>query len=148
MNLAIYCIGGTVLALLLLVWAMTRLEYRIGSRHLKIQLLGFTLRQISLEEIRAAHKRDPRGFAERWYNTFHPSHRLVTIERPRGMRRRYLCITPKNRYVFLNELRQAVRRVNPECEWANRNMAEDQTSFISAPLRSDQNPGASGHPTP
>src|SRR5690606_36736852 len=110
MKLAFYCIGGTILVLLFLVWAMTRVEYRIGSQHLKVRLFGFTLRRIPLHEIRSAHKRDPRGMAERWYNTFHTSHRLLTIERTAGLRR-YFCITPRNRYVFLSDLRRAVRRV-------------------------------------
>ena len=132
MKLAFYCIGATGPILLLLIWAMTRIEYRIGSRYLAVRLFGMTLRRLPLGEIRTAHKRDPRGAAERWYNTFRTSHRLLTIERSGGVRR-YFCITPRHRYVFLAELRKAVGKVNPDSEWARRKADEEQTTFVGTP---------------
>ena len=137
MKLAVYWMTGGAFVLLALLWCMTRIDYRIGSRHLKIRLFGLTLRRVALGNIRSAHKRDPRGMAERWHNTLHSSHRLLTVEKSRGLWR-YLTITPKNRYVFLSELRQAVRRANPECEWASKEIAEEPTSWIAAPGRTWQ----------
>lgn len=129
MKLAIFWITGALPVLFLLMWCITRIDYRIGSRHLKIRLFGLTLRRVSLENIRSAHKREPRGMAERWHNTFRRSHRTLTIEKSRGFWR-YLSITPKNRYVFLSELRDAVRRANPACEWAQKE-PEEQAGWVS-----------------
>ena len=133
MKLVIYSITVGAFLLLILMWCMTRVDYRIGSRHLKVRLFGLTLRRIALNRILSAHKREPRGFAERWHNTLRSSHRLLTIERSAGLWR-YFCITPKNRYVFLSELRAAVRRANPECEWANKTAPEEPAAFSAAPV--------------
>ena len=143
MELAPYILAGCLLAVVAVVWGVTRLEYRIGRTHLKVTLFGITLRRVALSNIRSAHKREPRGLAERWHNTFQSSHRLLTVERTRGIR--YFCITPKNRYVFLSELRQAVRRVNPACEWAQRNTGEEGTAF--SPERPERAPHSATEPS-
>jgi hypothetical protein len=117
MKIALLCLGATALLLLLLFWCMTNMHFRIGSRHLKVLLFGLTVRRIPLDQIANATKREPKGPAERWHSTFKTSHRLLTIERKRGLRR-YVCITPTNRYVFLADLKAAVRRVDPGAEWA------------------------------
>ena len=117
MKLALLCIGGAVLLLLVLFWCMTQIHFRIGSRHLKVMLFRVPIRRIALANIAYASKREPKAFAERWYSTLKTSHRLITIERKRGLIRR-VCITPQNRYVFLADLKSAVRRVDPNAEWA------------------------------
>ena len=126
MKLALICAGATLALLVLLTWIMTQIHYRIGSKHLKIVLFGITIRQISLDEIAYASKREPSGMAERWYSTLKTSHRLLTIERTRGLRK-YVCITPRNRYAFLGDLKRAVLRVNPAAEWAVAKPFEDVT---------------------
>lgn len=131
MKIAIYCLLATLLLLLILAGLMKRLHYRIGSRYLKITVFGITLRRIRLADICYANKREPKGLAEYWYNTFQSSHRVLTIERTRGLRK-YICITPRNRYVFLSDLKSAVRRVNPECEWANK--TDEQLAWASPEL--------------
>lgn len=117
MKIALLCAGATVLLLLLLLWCMMNMHFRIGSRHLKILVFGLTVRRIPLDQIAHASKREPKGAAERWHSTFKTSHRLLTIEKKRGFRK-YVCITPTNRYVFLADLKAAVRRVDPGAEWA------------------------------
>jgi hypothetical protein len=127
MKLAFLCIAGAVILLLLLAWCMTQIHFRIGSRHLKVLLFGFTIRRVALTNIASASKREPKGMAERWYSTFKTAHRLLTIERKRGLLKRF-CITPQNRYVFLADLKSAVRRVDPKAEWAALRTSEDSSS--------------------
>jgi hypothetical protein len=73
-------------------------------------LFGLCIRRIALDEIRDLSKRDPGRFAERWYNTFHPSHRLLVVKRTKGLRKNFV-ITPSHRYVFMADLQTAVDRV-------------------------------------
>jgi hypothetical protein len=117
MKIAVLCAGGTVLILLLLLWSMTNMHFRIGSRHLKILVFNVPIRRIPLNQIAYVSKREPKGVAEYWYSTFKASHRILTIERKKGLRK-YVCITPTNRYVFLADLKSAIRRVDPTAEWA------------------------------
>jgi hypothetical protein len=117
MKLAFLCIAGAVILLFLLAWCITQIHFRIGSRHLKVLFFGLTIRRVALNNIASASKREPKGMAERWYSTLKTSHRLLTIERKKGILK-YFCITPQNRYVFLADLKSAVRRVDPTAEWA------------------------------
>jgi hypothetical protein len=117
MKLAFLCIAGAVILLFLLAWCITQIHFRIGSRHLKVLFFGLTIRRVALNNIASASKREPKGMAERWYSTLKTSHRLLTIERKTGILK-YFCITPQNRYVFLADLKSAVRRVDPTAEWA------------------------------
>lgn len=117
MKIAVLCVGGTVLLLLLLLWCMMNMHFRIGSRHLKILIFSIPVRRIPLDQIAYISKREPKGAAEYWYSSFKTTHRLLTIERKKGFRK-YVCITPTNRYVFLADLKSAVRRVDPSAEWA------------------------------
>lgn len=130
MKIAIYCVAGAALIALLLFWLMTQFHYRIGSRHLKVMLFGLAIRRVNLDNIVYASKREPEGMAERWHNTLKSNHRLLTIEKQRGLLK-FFCITPRNRYVFLSDLRSAVRRVNPNCEWAKYNGPEEGTTTLS-----------------
>ena len=77
--------------------------------------------------------------AERWYSTFKTSHRLLTLERKRGILK-YFCITPQNRYVFLADLKSAVRRVDPTAEWAALRTQDDK----SAPATESMPPDIQG----
>jgi hypothetical protein len=129
MKLALICAGGLVFLLLLLFWCMRQLHFRIGSRHLKVVLFGVAIRKIELTDIAYVSKREPKGAAERWHSTFKTSHRLLVIERKTGLRK-YFCITPQNRYVFLADLKSAVRRVDPTAEWAALRAFEDTTHLF------------------
>jgi len=138
MNLAVLSLAGGVVFLLFLVWCMTQIHFRIGSRHLKVLLFGMTIRRLSLNNIAYASKRGPKGMAERWYSTFKTSHRLLTIERKRGVLK-YFCITPQNRYVFLADLKSAVRRIDPSAEWAALRAGEELniTPLESSPTQTE-----------
>jgi len=132
MKLALICATGFAFLLLLLLWCRSQLHFRIGSRHLKVMLFGIALRKVELADIAYASKREPRGSlgsAERWYSTFKTSHRLLVIERKSGLRK-FFCITPQNRYVFLADLKAAVRRVDPTAEWAALRACEDTTHLF------------------
>jgi hypothetical protein len=109
LTIALFAAAWTVA----LLWLMRSVHYRIGSRDLKIMVLGVCLRRVPLESITGVSKRRPKGFAEYWLSTFKPKHRLLTIRLSGGLRR-HLCISPKNRYVFLADLKNAIRRVNPQ----------------------------------
>jgi hypothetical protein len=131
MKLALLCLGGAAILLLLLWWCMRQLHFRIGSRHLKVMLFGMAIRRIDLTDIAYVSKREPKGPAERWYSTLKISHRLLVIERKTGLRK-YVCITPQNRYVFLSDLKSAVRRVDPTAEWAALRAFADTTHLFKA----------------
>ena len=139
MKLAFLCIAGAVILLFLLGWCMTQIHFRIGSRHLKVLLFGLTIRRVALNNIAYVSKREPKGMAERWYSTFKTSHRLLTLERKRGILK-YFCITPQNRYVFLADLKSAVRRVDPTAEWAALRTQDDK----SAPATESMPPDIQG----
>jgi hypothetical protein len=138
MKLALMCLGGAVLLLLLLWWCMRQIHFRIGSRHLKVMLFGMAIRRISLTDIAYVSKREPKGAAERWYSTLKTTHRLLVIERKTGLRK-YFCITPQNRYVFLSDLKSAVRRVDPRAEWAALRAVEDTTHLFKNEPRAEKN---------
>ncbi len=134
MKLGFLCIAGTAFLTLLLWWCMVNIHFRIGSRYLKITVFRFPIRRIALNDIAHVSKREPKGMAERWYSTFKVSHRLLTIERKSGLRK-YVCITPQNRYVFLADLKSAIRRVDPGAEWAALRAFEDTTALYHADQR-------------
>jgi hypothetical protein len=131
MKLALLCLGIAVSVFLLLFWCMRQIHFRLGSRHLKVILFGLTIRRLELSNIAYASKRDPKGLAERWLSTFKTSHRLLVIEKKSGWPK-YFCITPQNRYVFLADLKSAVRRVDPTAEWAMLRTFEDTTILNKA----------------
>ncbi|MDB6038431.1 MAG: hypothetical protein JWM99_2272 [Verrucomicrobiales bacterium] len=109
-SLVLYFILGVLGFVTLLIWLSSHVHYRIGSKHLKVLLFGICVRRIALDEIRDLSKRDPGRFAERWYNTFHLSHRLLVVKRTKGLRKNFV-ITPSHRYVFMADLQTAVDRV-------------------------------------
>lgn len=144
MRLAVICLACTAFVLLLFFWCMRQIHFRIGSRHLKIMLFGVAIRRIALNDIAYASKREPKGMAERWYSTLKTSHRLLVLERKTGIRK-YICITPQNRYVFLADLKSAIRRVDPTAEWAALRPFEDTTQLfksIGAPAEANPAPAS------
>ena len=111
MQVAVFCALGLLLFTFWVVWLIGHIRYRITPRHFQVVLFGLRLRQIGLQDIESVSKRHANGWAERWYNTLHPSHRRLVIRRKRGLRR-FLVITPRNRYVFKADLERAMEQLN------------------------------------
>lgn len=88
---------------------MTRIRYRVGSRHVKVRLFGLCIRRVALKNIESVSKRPGDGWAERWYCTLRPKHRMLVIRKKRGLFKNFI-ITPKNRYVFRSNIERAMRR--------------------------------------
>lgn len=133
LKIAILATFAIVVVLVFFFWMMSQIYYRIGSRHLKIMLWGIPVRKYSLTSIIHVTKRRPKGLAAHWYNTIKPSHRLLTIERSRGLIK-FICITPRNRYVFMADLKNAARRLNPGADLTNfAEGFEPETTFQTSP---------------
>jgi len=109
MKVLIFGALGVLLGIFAFVWLVSRVRYRIGSRHMKVFVLGVRLRRISLDSIESISKRAGDGWVERWWSTFHPKHRMLILRRRRGLFRN-VAITPRNRYVFKSELQRAIQR--------------------------------------
>lgn len=93
------------------LWAALKLRmtYHIGRTSLRIKVLGFTVRRISLDDIERVDKprRDLRWIeTEYWCNSFDTSHRLLVVHRRRGLFKR-IAISPLHRYEFRRSLRLA-----------------------------------------
>jgi uncharacterized protein (UPF0248 family) len=101
--LGIVAMGGFLGAL------ASRLRYVLTGRHLKVTLFGLCLRRIRLADIESVSKRQAH-WAEKWYNTLKPAHRILVVRRRRGLFKEFI-ITPRNRYVFKTELEQALAKV-------------------------------------
>jgi hypothetical protein len=110
MKLAVLGLLGAFLAAGLLGALASRIRYVLTGRHLKVTLFGLCLRRIRLADIDGVSKRQAH-WAEKWYNTLKPSHRILVIRRRRGWFKNFI-ITPKNRYVFKAEPEQALARLN------------------------------------
>ncbi|MGN6385426.1 MAG: hypothetical protein ACTHMT_04225 [Verrucomicrobiota bacterium] len=117
MKIALIIFATACASFFVLLWLLSRIDYRVGRNALKITLLGMPIRAVPFANIEYASKHGPDGLAEKYYNTFKTSHRLLTIQKSRGFPK-FLCITPKNRYVLLREIKIAVLKVNPEAKWA------------------------------
>ncbi len=142
MKLAVYCAGATVVLILGLMWLMTQIHYRIGSKHLKVMLFGLALRKLPLENIIDVSKREPKGMAEYWPNCFKRNHRVLTLEMKQGLRK-FILITPRHRYVFLGDLKAAVRRIDPASEFAKRGVEETTTTLRRSEIEKEQEPQSS-----
>jgi hypothetical protein len=112
MKLVVFYALGSLLSVLFVCWLVTYINYRVGSRHVKITLFGLCFRRIPLSHIASVSKRRGSGLAENWWNTLHPSHRTLVIRRHRGWPRN-VVITPKNRYIFKAELEKALKQTEP-----------------------------------
>jgi hypothetical protein len=113
MKLIVFGAGGVFAFVILILWMTTRLQYYVGNQNLRILFFGLTLRKIPLTDIKRISKRRPSRPAEYWYNTLQPSHRLLAIQRNSGLRK-FIVISPRNRYIFLTELQNAIHRLKPE----------------------------------
>jgi len=118
MKLIACAAAGLAFFALFVLWLQTTIQYRVGSKHLKISCLNVPLRKIDLTDIKRVSKRKPTGLAEYWYSTTNPKHRVLTIQRHTGLRK-YIVISPRNRYIFMADLKNAVQRVNPEANLDN-----------------------------
>src|SRR5213593_1547309 len=114
MKLVVFGLLGAVALAGLLGALACRLRYVLTGRHLKVTLFGVCLRRLRLEDIDSVSKRQAR-WAEKWYNTLKPSHRILVIRRRRGWFKEFI-ITPKNRYVFKAELEQALAKLKAAVE--------------------------------
>ena len=113
MKIFVFCALALLVTILVAMGVMTRIRYRIGSRHVKVLLFGICIRRVALVNVESVSKRPGAGWIERWWSTMHPSHRLLFIRRKRGLVKNF-AITPKNRYVFKSDLERAMTRVgNP-----------------------------------
>jgi hypothetical protein len=110
MKIFVFSALGLLLGVFLFLWMITRIRYRIGSRHVKVILFGVCLRRVALANIDSISKRPGQGWTEHWWSTTHPKHRVLVIRRRRGLFKNFV-ITPKNRYIFKTDLERAVRRV-------------------------------------
>src|SRR5712671_3284295 len=93
--------GGGLFILLAL-----QLQYVITQHHLKVVLFGLCIRRIRISDIDYVSKRQAK-WAEKWYNTLHPTHRILVIHRRRGWLKDFV-ITPRNRYVCKAELERVL----------------------------------------
>jgi hypothetical protein len=109
MKIAVFCALGLMVGILMFVALMSRVRYRIGSRHIKVILFGLVLRRVSLSNIESVSKRRAEGLAEHWWSTVRPKHRMLVLRRRKGLFRNFV-ITPKNRYIFKADLERAVDR--------------------------------------
>jgi hypothetical protein len=121
------CLAGAVLLFALLFWQRTRIHYRITGRHVKVTLLGITLRRVALTDIECVTKRRS-GWAENWWSTWRPFRRTLILRRRRGWRRDFV-ITPRYRYEFRSEVQQAIRRAKA----AQGAPAETRPEKVGAP---------------
>jgi hypothetical protein len=113
MKLIVFAAAGLSVFVILCLWMITKISYRIGESHLKISCLGVAVRRVALTDIKRISKRRPSRLCEVWYNTFHPNHRILAIQRYRGIRK-WIVISPPNRYIFLQDLQRAIQRVKPD----------------------------------
>lgn len=94
----------------LLIFLRKKIDYRIGPKHLKVTLLGLTLRRVRLDNIRGITAQRAK-FAERWHNRFfHKNDRYLVIQKRSGLCKQ-LEITPEQRFVFKAELDRAIREL-------------------------------------
>jgi hypothetical protein len=109
MQTLVFCLLGLVVGLLLFLWVISRIRYRIGSKYLKVVLFGLVLRRVAFSDIESISKRRAGGLAEHWWSTMRPKHRLLVIRRRHGLCPNFV-ITPRNRYAFRADLERAMNR--------------------------------------
>jgi hypothetical protein len=117
---------GVLVSILLFLWLLTRIRYRIGSRHVKVLLFGLCIRRIALTSIEGVSKRRGEGWAEHWSSTLHPKHRTLVIRRSRGLCKNFI-ITPKNRYIFKTDLERALQRSGVRLPQSQPETSEPET---------------------
>ena len=88
------------------LWAVTRIDYRIDDRYVRVTWFGLTTRRIALSDIEKVDTSMPL-WNEHWCNTFWPVGRIVRIRRKTGIFRNFI-ITPKDRDAFIRDLKARV----------------------------------------
>ena len=108
-ELIIWAVPGVWgLIALTIFWAMPKIDFRVGSKAVVVEWMGFTLRRIPLSDIGRISKR-LKGKPEVWRNTLKGDHRMLVLYRKSG--KRPVLITPQNRYVFRNQLEARLERL-------------------------------------
>ena len=97
-----------VVIFLTILWMMPRIDFRIGSKAVVVEWMGFALRRIPLTDIDRISKR-LKGKPEVWRNTLKGNHRMLVLYRKRG--KRPVVITPHNRYIFRKQLEMILGRL-------------------------------------
>ena len=100
--------GAWVVIILTIFWMMPRIDFRIGSKAVVVEWMGFALRRIPLTDIDRISKRLI-GKPEVWRNTLKGNHRMLVLYRKRG--KRPVVITPHNRYIFRKQLETVLGRL-------------------------------------
>lgn len=110
---------GIWLGSLLVAMALFKsVGYRLTETHLLITVLGIPIRRIRIQDIRHMGF-EPRGWAERWYNTFTPVGRRLVIRRRKGLVSKTLIITPQNPFGLMHDIQKAKDKLKPAKEPAN-----------------------------
>lgn len=142
MRIAVFCALGLLLAAFLFTWMVTRIRYRIASRHVKVLLFGICIRRLAFDKIDSVSKRRGEGLAENWWSTMRPKHRMLVLRRKRGLFKNFV-ITPKNRYIFKTELERAMQRAGlaaaPTEALPSENETNDEGAAESASPSADPN---------
>ena len=99
--------GIWIVVILAVLWALPRIDFRVGSNAVVIEWMGYSLRRIPLSDINRVSKR-LKGKPEIWRNTLRGNHRMLVLYRKSG--RRPVVITPHNRYVFRKQLEENLKR--------------------------------------
>ena len=100
--------GAWVVIILTIFWIMPRIDFRIGSKAVVVEWMGFALRRIPLTDIGRISKH-LKGKPEVWRNTLNGNHRMLVLYRKRG--KRPVVITPHNRYIFRKQLETVLGRL-------------------------------------
>jgi hypothetical protein len=127
MKIFVFCALGVLLAAFVFVWLITRVRYRIGSKHVKVLLFGVCIRRVALSSIESVSKRRRDGLAEHWWSTMKPKHRMLVLRRHRGLCRNFV-VTPKNRYIFKTDLERAMRRAGVSVTPSDSETGEEEVS--------------------
>jgi hypothetical protein len=127
MKVFVFTALGALLAGFLFVWLVSRIRYRVGSRHVKVLLFGLVIRRVALASIDAVSKRRGEGLAEHWWSTFRPKHRMLVLRRKRALFRNFV-ITPKNRYIFRTDVERGIQRVGGHARAEDVNEEEPSQS--------------------
>ena len=131
-RIVVFCALGALIVAFICAWLITRIRYRVGSRHVKVLLFGVCIRRFPIASIESVSKRRGTGLAEHWWSTMQPKHRMLVLRRRRGICRNFI-ITPKNRYVFKTDVERALRRINGDSAAAMSDMEEVESAPEEAP---------------
>ena len=104
-TLLVIVVAAWLVLVTFMVWSLTRINYRITARDLRVTWCGIPIRRIRLEDIRLVSTKRV-VWAEKWFNTFSPMSRWLVIHRNSGLFKHFV-ITPPNRFVFRENLYRA-----------------------------------------